>query len=132
MKKHTVIMKKFTIITIAPCTAQRINIISSLMIRQPPGTTPFLHDALPILKRRPSKMSRACSFPGTLGSPIAPRKRSEEHTSELQSRQYLVCRLLVEKKKTACARVRGSRAWRGSSRGSPHTLVPVRDRDVVR
>src|SRR3712207_7271289 len=28
-------------------------------------------------------------------------KRSEEHTSELQSRQYLVCRLLLEKKKTA-------------------------------
>src|SRR3712207_8592469 len=28
------------------------------------------------------------------------RQRSEEHTSELQSRQYLVCRLLLEKKKT--------------------------------
>src|SRR3712207_8602261 len=31
-------------------------------------------------------------------SPVAP-VRSEEHTSELQSRQYLVCRLLLEKKK---------------------------------
>src|SRR3712207_7242887 len=33
-------------------------------------------------------------------------ERSEEHTSELQSRQYLVCRLLLEKKKTShsCAR----------------------------
>src|SRR3712207_8524048 len=30
--------------------------------------------------------------------------RSEEHTSELQSRQYLVCRLLLEKKKTHCTR----------------------------
>src|SRR3712207_7399417 len=30
---------------------------------------------------------------------IRPRVRSEEHTSELQSRQYLVCRLLLEKKK---------------------------------
>src|SRR3712207_7374057 len=29
-----------------------------------------------------------------------PQARSEEHTSELQSRQYLVCRLLLEKKKT--------------------------------
>src|SRR5438445_9009001 len=29
-----------------------------------------------------------------------PNNRSEEHTSELQSRQYLVCRLLLEKKKT--------------------------------
>src|SRR3712207_7127532 len=38
-----------------------------------------------------------------LGSVLAPRvvptARSEEHTSELQSRQYLVCRLLLEKKK---------------------------------
>src|SRR5947209_9737220 len=31
--------------------------------------------------------------------PTTPRMRSEEHTSELQSRQYLVCRLLLEKKK---------------------------------
>src|SRR3712207_7372662 len=31
---------------------------------------------------------------------ILSRRRSEEHTSELQSRQYLVCRLLLEKKKT--------------------------------
>src|SRR3712207_7715314 len=31
----------------------------------------------------------------------APAQRSEEHTSELQSRQYLVCRLLLEKKKKA-------------------------------
>src|SRR3712207_7650857 len=39
--------------------------------------------------------------------PVRPRivaARSEEHTSELQSRQYLVCRLLLEKKKTTgCA-----------------------------
>src|SRR3712207_8016605 len=32
------------------------------------------------------------------------RRRSEEHTSELQSRQYLVCRLLLEKKNTTLAR----------------------------
>src|SRR3712207_8559016 len=31
---------------------------------------------------------------------MTPLKRSEEHTSELQSRQYLVCRLLLEKKKS--------------------------------
>src|SRR3712207_7559510 len=31
---------------------------------------------------------------------VLDRRRSEEHTSELQSRQYLVCRLLLEKKKT--------------------------------
>src|SRR3712207_8084039 len=32
-------------------------------------------------------------------APVGPERRSEEHTSELQSRQYLVCRLLLEKKK---------------------------------
>src|SRR3712207_7942612 len=41
--------------------------------------------------------------PGAIGSSRAldvdPPERSEEHTSELQSRQYLVCRLLLEKKK---------------------------------
>src|SRR3712207_7338599 len=37
------------------------------------------------------------------GSSPDPTSRSEEHTSELQSRQYLVCRLLLEKKKeTRC------------------------------
>src|SRR3712207_7558338 len=34
------------------------------------------------------------------GRRARPGERSEEHTSELQSRQYLVCRLLLEKKKT--------------------------------
>src|SRR3712207_7492310 len=36
---------------------------------------------------------------GLLPDPDGPGVRSEEHTSELQSRQYLVCRLLLEKKK---------------------------------
>src|SRR3712207_8609704 len=80
-----------------------------------------LHDALPIWA---SDLSRVCSSgPATMWSrPSAGRTafdtarphnsagssgsrmlrrpgRSEEHTSELQSRQYLVCRLLLEKKK---------------------------------
>src|SRR3712207_8777740 len=37
---------------------------------------------------------------GEIGHMIVDVQRSEEHTSELQSRQYLVCRLLLEKKKT--------------------------------
>src|SRR3712207_8537272 len=54
-----------------------------------------LHDALPISATTPS--------PGKAASPwiviaMAQSRRSEEHTSELQSRQYLVCRLLLEKK----------------------------------
>src|SRR3712207_7420820 len=36
---------------------------------------------------------------GQAGEVVAGELRSEEHTSELQSRQYLVCRLLLEKKK---------------------------------
>src|SRR5438445_5332586 len=39
------------------------------------------------------------SFAGTVIAPSSSTFRSEEHTSELQSRQYLVCRLLLEKKK---------------------------------
>src|SRR5579883_3661936 len=53
-----------------------------------------LHDALPIC-------SRPCPTPAAT-SVHAPRRiwyRSEEHTSELQSRENLVCRLLLEKKK---------------------------------
>src|SRR5438105_10481052 len=54
-----------------------------------------LHDALPICWRRSRP---AC--PGQATRPGAPfRVRSEEHTSELQSRVDLVCRLLLEKKK---------------------------------
>src|SRR3712207_8015559 len=75
-----------------------------------------LHDALPIW---PSRHSRRSSTPATAATrskstptptrPATPppscastarTRRSEEHTSELQSRQYLVCRLLLEKKKT--------------------------------
>src|SRR5215203_7345057 len=52
-----------------------------------------LHDALPI-RSAPQHSSR------TPGRPCCcSMSRSEEHTSELQSRQYLVCRLLLEKKK---------------------------------
>src|SRR3712207_7231724 len=50
-----------------------------------------------------SRPSPTCVDVGWLASPARQRaakiQRSEEHTSELQSRQYLVCRLLLEKKK---------------------------------
>src|SRR3712207_9522280 len=70
-----------------------------------------LHDALPILtivsKRRRSMRSPSSQRPVWTGEvwmtvlrgATSQWKRSEEHTSELQSRQYLVCRLLLEKKK---------------------------------
>src|SRR3712207_7132051 len=56
-----------------------------------------LHDALPI-----SLVSRTRARLGIGNGNVEPGRslpRSEEHTSELQSRQYLVCRLLLEKKK---------------------------------
>src|SRR6267154_6732784 len=52
-----------------------------------------LHDALPI-----SGQNCPCRHRGHAGRPRFPR-RSEEHTSELQSPVHLVCRLLLEKKK---------------------------------
>src|SRR6476620_12748221 len=55
-----------------------------------------LHDALPISGAPPRPSLRHAR-----GRRVArARRRSEEHTSELQSRQYLVCRLLLEKKNT--------------------------------
>src|SRR5690554_7638129 len=69
-----------------------------------------LHDALPIsmladidmavMPSRPPPMSRDQSpLRGSTLVTSAPWRRSEEHTSELQSRPHLVCRLLLEKKK---------------------------------
>src|SRR2546425_2355777 len=63
-----------------------------------------LHDALPISLREGRRGARAradqaCQHLGGDPRRAAPRARSEEHTSELQSLAYLVCRLLLEKKK---------------------------------
>src|SRR5947209_14257598 len=59
-----------------------------------------LHDALPIFGScaAPESASGASAFLGQTKAAWS-RNRSEEHMSELQSRQYLVCRLLLEKKK---------------------------------
>src|SRR5437870_11309590 len=56
-----------------------------------------LHDALPILRRMASAIRRAWPRPRSASGSHG--IRSEEHTSELQSRGHLVCRLLLEKKK---------------------------------
>src|SRR5215203_5367836 len=68
-----------------------------LMIRRPPRSTLFPYTTL--FRSRPAGWSHrddGCPPYRHLGSR---GPRSEEHTSELQSRQYLVCRLLLEKKK---------------------------------
>src|SRR3712207_9303802 len=83
-----------------------------LMIRRPPRSTLFPYTTL--FRSWPWTMAQRRSLlPATLTSSLQDTTggskvrslvwlltRSEEHTSELQSRQYLVCRLLLEKKKT--------------------------------
>src|SRR3712207_7181285 len=83
------------------------------MIRRPPRSTLFPYTTLFRSARRSHRSvldrhggdfgwggdgSRCLTGPSTATHRSA---RSEEHTSELQSRQYLVCRLLLEKKKKA-------------------------------
>src|SRR6185437_17117431 len=63
-----------------------------------------LHDALPI-SRRPTSSAR--SLPSSWSPTWPGPGRSEEHTSELQSLAYLVCRLLLEKKKKNKVRILG-------------------------
>src|SRR5215510_16481631 len=60
-----------------------------------------LHDALPIWSMKPSTSAPLMMpiFCSTEASYFSTSTRSEEHTSELQSRGHLVCRLLLEKKK---------------------------------
>src|SRR3712207_8356972 len=83
------------------------------MIRRPPRSTLFPYTTLfrsalgrRVAERRELAHVRLGVAPGLLSARAqhlpgarARARRSEEHTSELQSRQYLVCRLLLEKKK---------------------------------
>src|SRR6202521_2709821 len=70
-----------------------------LMIRRPPRSTLFPYTTL----FRSAFKASACSFAWIVASCCAAASlvRSEEHTSELQSPQNLVCRLLLEKKMSA-------------------------------
>src|SRR3712207_8873497 len=83
------------------------------MIRRPPRSTLFpyttlfrsggarenLHGLDPVQFTEGSVLDRDLLARSTAGCRYVFHLRSEEHTSELQSRQYLVCRLLLEKKK---------------------------------
>src|SRR5438067_8323051 len=73
------------------------------MIRRPPRSTLFPYTTL----FRSERHLLGERLPRRLGQPRQQRRvRSEEHTSELQSRFDLVCRLLLEKKKiVGCVRV---------------------------
>src|SRR5947199_8968876 len=68
-----------------------------LMLRPPPRSTLFPYTTL---FRSARRSGQGAVFPGLRLLPRSPRRRrSEEHTSELQSLRHLVCRLLLEKKK---------------------------------
>src|SRR3712207_7436002 len=86
------------------------------MIRRPPRSTLFPYTTL--FRSHPQRRREQAHVKGVVHVSAAPKavaqasrparanvgatlpiRRSEEHTSELQSRQYLVCRLLLEKKK---------------------------------
>src|SRR5258708_18400759 len=72
------------------------------MIRRPPRSTLFPYTTLFRSVHRPTarpalRSGNAVGVPRNVDGPA--RQRSEEHTSELQSPDHLVCRLLLEKKK---------------------------------
>src|SRR2546422_6734417 len=72
------------------------------MIRRPPRSTLFPYTTLFRSRARRRARARAGRWPEWLRTSIVAYSlipRSEEHTSELQSRLHLVCRLLLEKKK---------------------------------
>src|SRR6266496_5413102 len=71
-----------------------LRIFFFLMIRRPPRSTLFPYTTL--FRSSPRRRRRRRCVPSW--DPCG-RRRSEEHTSELQSRRELVCRLLLEKKK---------------------------------
>src|SRR2546423_11447506 len=86
-----------------------------LMIRRPPRSTLFPYTTLfrsapaPLRRNTSSRCLRSAITTTTrMELRAADRKRSEEHTSELQSLAYLVCRLLLEQK-TQCSKRLGGR-----------------------
>src|SRR2546425_6905820 len=95
------------------------------MIRRPPRSTLFPYTTLfrsygggervPKCRRDPA--ARRQAHDARRGRPAPAQARSEEHTSELQSLAYLVCRLLLEKKKNKTST---------SQRASTLTTIDVR------
>src|SRR6476620_10000112 len=86
------------------------------MIRRPPRSTLFPYTTL-FRSQASIAGPRRVGTPGDVGC-VAPR--SEVHTSELQSRQYLVCRLLLEKKKKQARPADDRKAPQRASSPSSH------------
>src|SRR3712207_9497640 len=97
------------------CNASMLDVCFCLMIRRPPRSTLFPYTTLfrspaqEVVGEAPLGEAAALVGAAAVGeigrckrrgaAPKRARRRSEEHTSELQSRQYLVWRLLLDKKK---------------------------------
>src|SRR2546430_15639243 len=83
------------------CTLPSFFFFFFLMIRRPPRSTLFPYTTLFRSGRRRRPPRRRCADRrGLSRDGLVQPRRSEEHTSELQSQSNLVCRLLLEKKKT--------------------------------
>src|SRR5258708_26471202 len=101
------------------------------MIRRPPRSTLFPYTTL-FRSRKPGMAARiALNTPAILAmnANLNQRERSEEHTSELQSPDHLVCRLLLEKKKKNINKSKIRPAKTKQSGNSGRTLSVHRDRD---
>src|SRR3989442_3169290 len=100
-----------------------VNLFFFLMIRRPPRSTLFpyttlFRSSLSLSPPSPSRVLRLSRPAGPGGERTSERtNRSGEHTSELQSRPHLVCRLLLRKKK--------ERPWQASARACPGTPTDV-------
>src|SRR2546429_6392327 len=101
------------------------------MIRRPPRSTLFPYTTLfrsavaaggGVLGMADGALAIVDGANGRIYLDPSEQDRSEEHTSELQSRLHLVCRLLLEKKKKhAC--IRAVTLWRDSSRCCRHSTA---------
>src|SRR5215469_14219346 len=101
-----------------------LHLLFFLMIRRPPRSTLFPYTTLfrSPARHRPKPLPRLVP---PLDQQQPPGRRSEEHTSELQSRRDLVCRLLLEKKNSPGMRKcsTSSRESDGMRRGRPLVLM---------
>src|SRR5437870_10078566 len=96
------------------------------MLRRPPRSTLFPYTTL--FRSSVSAQRLATAWYSSAACPIppgCPRARSEEHTSELQSRGHLVCRLLLEKKKLLLLAFVVASLYFGRSVFMPIALAPL-------
>src|SRR3989449_6332601 len=100
------------------------------MIRRPPRSTLFPYTTL--FRSFSMRIAWVSASPSSHGDPACliddSGERSEEHTSELQSRLHLVCRLLLEKKKTTHDRSTRSRR---QNTNTPRVPLATHDQTTV-